>query len=1329
VTSRQKLFEAKAEGLVSVFNSGRTSTCGFDLMHRSVSQLYFTVALCLLAHFHGEAGDWPMWRHDSGRTAAASEALPGSLGLEWERVYGPREQVWDDPLNHDLMPYDKVFEPVVLGNRLFIGFNEKDKVVALDLSSGREVWTFYTGGPVRMPPAAWQGKVYFSSDDGFLYCVRADDGHLLWSFNGGPSTRKVLGNTRLVSAWPARGGPVIRDGRVYFAASIWPFMGTFVYALDAATGKVIWVNDGTGSDFIKQPHSASSFAGVAPQGALVATDKLLLVPGGRSVPAAFDRATGELNYFHLNDGGKGNGGSFVVAGEKYFYVHTRERGVRVYDLDTGTAGKSTMNEPVIARDRLYVAAVTEKGAPVVRELGTSEKVYWEVEVDGSGDLILAGDHLYAAGKHGLSAIALPKSKDDKPSVPWTVPVQGEVLRLVAANGKLIAVTLDGRIQVYGEGQGLGLLADQSHKLAPAAPEALRQARELLVKVEDKAGRALFYGADTRDLVDALLQESKLQITVIDPDEEKVAVMRRDYDACGLYGSRITCHVGDPVSFQAPPYVAQVVWVGKGLMGVAEDRDQLKAAYASVRPYGGVLCLAHGEGLASTWGRRLEVAGLEGAVFEPFELGTRVVRAGALPGAADWTHQYGDIGNTVKSDDKRVRAPLGVLWFGGSSNLDVLPRHGHGPPEQVVAGRLFIQGMNSLSARDVYTGRVIWKHDFGDLGTFGIYYNETYFDNPLSTEYNQKHIPGANGRGSNYAATAEAVYVAVHGECQVLDARTGELRRRIALREDAKDGAQWGFIGVYEDLLIGGDDFAHYSLRLGGAKSRTESSIEDLSASDGLAVYDRHDGRLLWRVKARHSFLHNGIVAGDGKIYCLDKLTAHAEGLLKRRGQALPADYRIVALDARTGGVVWQQEESIFGSWLGFSAQHGILLQAGAKASDRLSSEVGDGMIAYNGADGKVRWQDLKRQYTGPCILHNDLIFTGANSYSSSGGAFNLLTGEPHLVENPLTGNLEPWRLNRTYGCNTIVASEHLLTYRSGAAGFYDLETMSGTGNLGGFKSGCTSNLIAANGVLNAPDYTRTCSCSYQNQTSLALIHMPDVEMWTYSQFGLDGKQGDRILRAGINFGAPGNRRDAGGTLWLEYPHAGDGNAPQLGVEGLAETAAYFRRHSSQVGGGGQGHVWVGASGLTGQGEIIITPSLRRPLLVKPVKSAKDDDDSGKTKSAKGSPVAPPSQEPLLKVDYPPLPHTVRLHFSEPEGLAPGVRVFDVALQGKIVLESVDIAKETGAAGGTLVREVRGVVIGGELRVQLTSCAGSKAPPVLCGIEFIADSPAAAEFSK
>ena len=65
-------------------------------------------------------------------------------------------------------------------------------------------------------------------------------------------------------------------------------------------------------------------------------------------------------------------------------------------------------------------------------------------------------------------------------------------------------------------------------------------------------------------------------------------------------------------------------------------------------------------------------------------------------------------------------------------------------------------MNTLSARDVYTGRVLWKRKFGDLGVFDVYYDATYKNTPLDPKYNQDHIPGANARGTNFVVTHDRV---------------------------------------------------------------------------------------------------------------------------------------------------------------------------------------------------------------------------------------------------------------------------------------------------------------------------------------------------------------------------------------------------------------------------------------------------------------------------------------------------------------------------------------------------------------------------------------------
>ena len=167
--------------------------------------------------------------------------------------------------------------------------------------------------------------------------------------------------------------------------------------------------------------------------------------------------------------------------------------------------------------------------------------------------------------------------------------------------------------------------------------------------------------------------------------------------------------------------------------------------------------------------------------------------------------------------------------------------------------------------------------------------------------------------------------------------------------------------------------------------------------------------------------------------------------MKRRGKAFPDSYRIVSFDYRTGELQWEVREGIFGTWLGYSEEHGLLLQAGAKGSDRLYDEIGQGMSVYAGTNGALQWKNESLNYAGPCILHHDLIITNANSYSDSAGAYYLRDGKPKLVQNPLTGETQPWKVTRAYGCNSIVASENLLTFRSGAAGFYDLLTDAGTG--------------------------------------------------------------------------------------------------------------------------------------------------------------------------------------------------------------------------------------------------------------------------------------------
>ena len=1185
------------------------------------------------------AEDWPMWRFDAQRSAASQNQLPDDFQLLWRNKFSPREQAWDDPLNHDLMTYDRLFEPIIVDGQMLLSFNDRDKVCSFDTATGKERWSVFADAPIRLPLVGWQDRIYFCSDDGFLYCVDAADGSLHWKFDAAPNRQQAIGNQRLSSAWPARGGPVVRDGTVYFAASIWPFMGTFIYALDAETGEVEWVNDSTGAQYIKQPHSAPSFAGVAPQGALVATKDLLLVPGGRSVPAAFDRSDGTLRYFEINAGGKGTGGSFVSADDQHFYVHTRRKGTRAFKLGNGVKTAFTPTEPVLLDGFVYSADVVDQEARI-RAYGKDQQQKWEVSADGTRDLIAVKGHLVAAGPEQISIVRLPIG-EEKATVIRTIATDQPVERLVVADLKLFAVTANGEVLAFGDPdqsidrKSASLAANTTQLTAskssrPKSTESKVQSSDnrasrvlidrLLASEEiDREGYAFWFGGCETDAVSALIDQSTFrQLAVMDKDADAVRRRRRELDSKGRYGA-VTLHVGEPGDAMLPHYVSHLMVLDQDSLGPFAP-ETIATLYKSVRPYGGVMHILCREDREKT-ARQIVALQLEQAEVVTTEDGVTVTRVGALPGSADWTHQYGDVANSIKSDDRRVQLPLGILWFGGSSNLDVLPRHGHGPPEQVIGGRLFIQGMNSLSARDVYTGRVLWKREFKDLGTFDVYYDNTYEDTPLDPKYNQVHIPGANGRGTNYVVTEDRVYIVEGDTCHVLDPKTGKTLTDVVLPKVDGQESNWGYIGIYGDVLLGGMGFAKYRERfdlsfesdvgLKPTKAGFGSKSYDRAASVALVGFDRHTGEVLWKQEANHSFWHNGIVAGGDQVYCLDKNPAPIEEAMRRRGRVDPDTYRIVAFDYRTGEKQWEVSEGIFGTWLGYSERHDVLLQAGAAASDRLKSEVGQGMSVHSAQDGSIVWKKESLKYTGPCILHNDLIITNTNSYAESAGAFFIEDGRQKMVANPITGQLQPWKLTRAYGCNNIIASENLLTFRSGAAGYYDLRSNAGTGNLGGFKSGCTSNLVVANGVLNAPDYTRTCSCAYQNQTSLALVHMPTVEMWSVNSAASVKAHGQQIEQVGINFGAAGDRRDPNGTLWLEYPIAA-GPSPPISIE-MNDVVTPYRNHSTTS--QSSKLPWVTSSGVDGLTELTVAVRLRDEYELHtgiPVQHVDDDAEESET---------------------------------------------------------------------------------------------------------------------
>ncbi len=1241
------------------------------------------------------AQDWPMWRYDAGRTASSPEELPANLHLQWTRHYSPREMVWDDPLNHDLMQFDKVFEPIAVGNVLYIGFNDQDKVVAINSTTGKEIWTYYADGPVRMPLSYSNNNIYFTSDDGYLYCLSAEKGKLNWKFRGGPADRKLLGNKRLISTWPARGGVVVDDGVAYFAASIWPSMGTFIYAIDAKSGELVWKNDGTSSDYMKQPHNAYSFAGIAPQGTMALNDDYLFIPGGRSVPGCFNRKTGELNYYFIAEYNK-SGGAFVCTRGDYFVNHHRDRNTFIYGCEDGKRVSQILEKyPVLDEENFYFSGESV----VARNPKNPDEILWSLPVDASGDLIQAGSCLFAGGKNKLSAIQL--NKNSEPTVLWEKEVDGNIGRLIAANGKIFAVTLEGKIMAFGAvvpKEEVDIFLNSSK--IKISQSTYNKADEILNETKVKEGYAIYIGVNDPKLLAAIAEKSNLSIVAVDSDASKIDKLRREFDEMGFKASKVAFLQNTPEDMDFAPYFSSLI--------IIEDIDNytsesakilLEKVHTSTHPFGGKIWIGgKNESLANIL-NSTETGSIEGlTVLNSNPNFVLLSKEGAPKGSANWTHLFGSIANTVKSDDELVKLPLGVLWFGGNSNMDVLPRHGHGPPEQIMDGKLIIEGINCLSARDVYTGRVLWKKEFKTLNNFGVYYNESYVDDPLMPRYNQEHIPGVNSRGTNFIVTPDLVYVAQGISCQVLDIETGEIVKTMWM----PGSAQCAYLGVSGNNLITGANFAKFSTQIKknlkskeevdifielieAKKERTGGMSEyGLSASAELVVADSHDFKMKWKTKSNYGFLHNGITSSENVIYVLDKLPAAMLNLLSRRGIELDGDFSLTALNIETGDTIWQNKTDAFGSWLSYSKEYDIVLQATRPSRDMVSGEPGERMIAHRASDGKIIW-DKKIEYNNPPIIHGEKIIVENHAY-------DLKTGNIINRIDPITGEEVVWEYTRTYGCNYVIASENLLSFRSGAAGFYDLRTNGGTGNLGGFKSGCTSNLIAANGVLNAPDYTRTCQCSYQNQTSLSFVYMPRLEFWTNNESDWSGKP---VQQLGINFGAPGDRVANNNTLWLDYPSVG-GRSPDVPVDVKFVTSdtsliiqhrtlsnnssdnkiGYIRTNSFNI--EANDHTFVAASAINGVQEIDITLS----------------------------------KEKMANAFY-----TVILYFAEIENAKEESRVFNVDIQGDAALKEFNIAKEAGGQNKLITKTFEGIKIDDKLNIKLLS-PNSDILPLLSGIEIL-----------
>ena len=997
--------------------------------------ILFLLSLVLFSNI-ALSGDWPTYRADAARSGYSQESIPNGLKLRWtHRSKHAPKPAWPTSGRID---FDRVFQPIIVGDLVLFGSSVDDQVYAIDGKTGKTTWKFFTGAPIRFAPCAWEDRVFVASDDGWLYALNLENGHVLWKFRGGPDDSKVLGNERMISKWPARGGPVVMDKTVYFSAGVWPSDGVHLHALDAKSGKPTWSNGKTGKIMMAQPHGgANAESGVSAQGYLVASGNQLLVPTGRAVPAFFDRSTGKLRHYHLQKNQQ-RGGTRAMATDQ-FLVNAG----CLFDLETGELNSQIGLGPAVAIGNGIVQAtsrslkaskwqdaqvIDRKGAQQkIRRLEESRLVTMKNEIL---DFIVAGGDAICGEDGRVSVVDYSGQR----TVWWSHEVDGKALGLAAGNGRLVVSTDQGVVYCFdGDADPANTnVADNQTTRLKADETILAAADEIISKTNVKDGFCVDLDAGTGDLALALAQKSNLHIYAVENDAENVANARKKLSAAGLYGSRVTVVEGDPAKIGFPNYFANLVVSSKSLTGEISDSTKTEM-HRIQRPFGGMICTGPAGNM------KTEVRG-------------------ALEGSGSWTHQNSNAGNTLCSDDSAIKGPLSMFWF-RDVDFEVPNRHGQGPAPLCHRGCMVVGGVDGIACLDAYNGRTKWIFELED--------NLTDFDGI-------HHDVGVGEAGGNFCLSDDAVFLKNGDRCLRIDLLTGKLLGEF--KTPAKAGEKnrnWGFLAYQNGILFGSiqNEDHQVSPRYKLTKLRTESSR--------LFAMDAKTGDLKWQFDAEHSIRNNAIAVAGKKIFVIDRPlveTDHVENP-KRNGKhvkKLPAEEIpsgvLRAFDSESGKEMWRNDKEIFGTQLAASEAHSTLMmnyEAVRHSFFALPSETGGRLAGFDLETGKPRWDHAAEYQTRPLI----------NDYTiyAQGGAWNLITGES-----------VPFDFERSYGCGQISASKNLMLFRSATLGYKDLTRDAGTENYGGIRPSCWINAIPANGLVLVPDGSSKCLCSYQMRAWFAL---------------------------------------------------------------------------------------------------------------------------------------------------------------------------------------------------------------------------------------------------
>jgi outer membrane protein assembly factor BamB len=1120
-----------------------------------LQKLILATVLILLLAFSVSAGDWPAYRRDARRSAVSTDQVDFPLTLTWHRTSKlPPQPAFADPVKHPtnidfayvrdgaepvLLDFDHAHHPVAANGRVYFGSSADDSVRCLSLATGKQQWVFVTGGPVRFAPQVVGDRVYVASDDGFVFCLTATNGNVVWKFRAAPSHRQLAGNGRMISRWPLRSGVLVLDGIIYVTAGMWPAEGVFVYALDAATGQVQWVNDTSGT--LNQSSNAYAISGVAPTGYLLAGKEALVVPTGRSVPAAYSRNDGRLLASTAPSYQNRRGGPAVCIDPhgSVIFGYTRERLTRkdysihyAYRLPNLTQYGTMRADRVIADDRIFVTVNDLIRCYDANSLYTKVKVEWEHPCPSRQVRCLS-----------LSANALLLGVDNRVvardrktgDILWEHDdLDGYVHSIAVADGRLLASTDRGSVYCFSAGSRPGLRpkitpqSRQSLSLQASHPEL----RKSLQAAGVRRGLALIIGERDTKLASEIAAATQLQVVLLLGDSEAVMQTRRELlDTHSADAGQVSVQhhpAGQPLPFADFAFNLIVAPGGRAVAEVAE-------LYRVLRPVGGMIYVKDAASEVSSqlanaiktsnWKLNKQIIGK-----------ALILRRGKLPGALDWDSE------TTK--DQRVKWPLELLWFGGPGSK----RTGGGSRPPIAAGgRNYVIGKNHLIALDAYNGTELWSRTMPYFyRNIGRLVNAPGPIRPWLTDSvnaDDDHVWLNFGHVVYTLDAATGKQLAIHGKFP--EAPTLPLTKtglQFVLDHYQKPGPR----GLTSTKTKTSTPAGNVDLRVVGNGNLTIT----LELQDDVVIDDRVYWDLFLDVRPtaqRANLYEPGIFhllarpatgqveRGMGAIH--PKVSVSVKG----KGRQIVVSMPMAELEKFRGGKL---DDFCFAVALNHPAHADQKAMAGNRGylrwewyADHFATAYNNGwprIVVGNPSDNSPP-ESLRNPLPAISELPERALQKGRIGGVGQRAGYIVTLKEKR--ETPLSLEVCDFEFNRGKGCGRLVSSASLQVLRSGTLAFYDINDDSGMRYFGGVRPACTISAIPAQGLVFAVEGSSGCSCNYNFKTTLALAPAKQQRNEDWAVFTAPLSPGAQLQTGRFNLGAPGDRRDDQGDLWLQFPRA------------------------------------------------------------------------------------------------------------------------------------------------------------------------------------------------